>query len=270
MGLVSGQTHGHGPITCRSSSSRAPWAARASTSTRPNPADHAVAGSLYSIYANIYNRVVGAKLTHGIRGVFWHQGENNSGAAAPTGDWDYKSYQQYFVDMSAAWKQDFPNLQRYIIYQVMPKPCSMGPKGDQLREVQRTLPRLFSKMNILGTLGMRRLRGLPFQPHRLPELRESDRTLGGPGFLRDRAAGARHRAQPAARLLHHHHQERNRPGIRPEHVMEQLLQGELLSGQGRRQSHLGQRLGQGRQTPIVLRRGRHRHHRLSGGQLLEL
>jgi len=129
-----------------------------------NPANHGVAGSLYSIYANIYNRVVGAKLTHGIRGVFWHQGENNSGAAAPTGDWDYKSYQQYFVDMSAAWKQDFPNLQRYIIYQVMPAPCSMGPKGDQLRDVQRTLPRLFSKMSILGTLGMAGYEGCHFSP----------------------------------------------------------------------------------------------------------
>ncbi|MCF7733782.1 MAG: DUF2341 domain-containing protein, partial [Akkermansiaceae bacterium] len=52
---------------------------------QPNPAGHSQPGSLYSIYANIYNRVTGAKLTHGIRGVFWHQGENNSGAAAPTG-----------------------------------------------------------------------------------------------------------------------------------------------------------------------------------------
>jgi autotransporter-associated beta strand protein len=131
---------------------------------QPNPAGHGVAGSLYSIYANIYNRVVGAKLTHGIRGVFWHQGENNSGAAAPTGDYDYKSYQQYFVDMAAAWKQDFPNLQRYIMYQVMPKPCAMGPKGDQLREAQRTLPRLFSKMNILCTLALLGYEGCHFSP----------------------------------------------------------------------------------------------------------
>ena len=36
-------------------------------------------------------RVNAAKLTHGIRGVFWHQGENDSGAGAPTGDWNYKS-----------------------------------------------------------------------------------------------------------------------------------------------------------------------------------
>ena len=119
---------------------------------QPNPAGHSQAGSLYSIYASIYNRVIGGNLGYGIRGVFWHQGENNSGAAAPTGDWDYKSYQQYFVDMSAAWKQDFPNIQRYIIYQVMPRPCSMGPKGDQLRDMQRTLPSLFSKMNVLCTL----------------------------------------------------------------------------------------------------------------------
>ncbi len=119
-----------------------------------NPADHTAAGSLYSIYANLLNRVSGAKLTHGIRGIFWHQGENNSGAAAPTGDFDYKSYQQYFVDMSAAWKQDYPNFERYIVFQVMPKPCSMGPKGDQLRDVQRTLPQLYSKMDILNTLAV--------------------------------------------------------------------------------------------------------------------
>jgi len=121
-----------------------------------NPADHTAAGSLYSIYATLLNRVAAAKLTYGIRGIFWHQGENNSGAAAPTGDWDYKSYQQYFVDMSAAWKQDYPNIQRYIIYQVWPNPCSMGgmESSDMLREMQRTLPRMYSKMSILSTLGL--------------------------------------------------------------------------------------------------------------------
>jgi hypothetical protein len=119
-----------------------------------NPADHTVAGSSYSIYATLLNRVLGAKLTHGIRGIIWHQGESNSGAADPTGDFDYKAYQQYFVDMSAAWKQDYPNFERYIVFQVMPKPCSMGPKGDQLRDVQRTLPLLYSKMDILNTLAV--------------------------------------------------------------------------------------------------------------------
>ncbi len=121
---------------------------------QPNPANHGIAGSSYSIYANLFNRVTNAKLTHGIRGVFWHQGESNSGIDAGTGDWDYKSYQQLFLEMSAAWKQDFPNIQKYIIFQVQPKPCNLGPKGDQIREVQRTLPRLFSNMSILSTIGI--------------------------------------------------------------------------------------------------------------------
>ncbi len=56
--------------------------------------------------------------------------------------------------MAAAWIQDFPNIQRYLIFQVQPKPCAMGPKGDQLRDVQRTLPRMFSRMSILSTIGI--------------------------------------------------------------------------------------------------------------------
>ena len=96
-----------------------------------------------------------AKLTHGIRGVLWHQGENNSGAAAPTGDWDYKSYQQYFIDMSACWKQDYPNILHYYVYQVWPLPCSMGPKGAGIREAQRTLSRLYSNLSVMSTIGIK-------------------------------------------------------------------------------------------------------------------
>ena len=98
--------------------------------------------------------MIAAKLTCGIRAVLWHQGENNSGAAAPTGDWDYKSYQQYFMDMAAAWKQDYPNIKHYYVYQVWPLPCAMGPKGDQLRETQRTLPLLFSDLSVMSTIGV--------------------------------------------------------------------------------------------------------------------
>ncbi len=127
-----------------------------------NPAGHTVAGASYSIYANLLNRVIGANLTHGIRGVFWHQGESDCSNFGPISDYDYTTYQQLFLNMSSAWKQDYPNLQRYIIYQVMPKPCGIGPKGDQLREVQRNLPRLYSKMNILNTLGLEGYEGCHF------------------------------------------------------------------------------------------------------------
>ena len=124
---------------------------------QPNPLGHhqGLDGQwLYTLYANLLNRVEAAKLTHGIRGVLWHQGENDSGTNAPTGDYNYKSYQQDFVDLAAAWKQDFPNIQHYYMFQVWPRPCGMGPKGDQLREAQRTMPRLFSNLSIMSTIGM--------------------------------------------------------------------------------------------------------------------
>jgi len=108
----------------------------------------------YKIYGCLLTRVKAARLTHGIRGVLWHQGENDSGAGAPTGDWNYKSYQQYFIDMAAAWKRDYPNLRYYYVFQIWPAPCNMGPKDDGIREAQRTLPQLFSHLRVMSTIGI--------------------------------------------------------------------------------------------------------------------
>ena len=111
---------------------------------------------LKSIYGRLLWRIRQARLTHGIRAVLWHQGENDQGAAGPTGGYGWETYQKYFIEMSAAWKQDFPNLRRYYVYQIWPNSCSMGRgNGDMLREVQRTLPRLYSNMDVLSTLGVR-------------------------------------------------------------------------------------------------------------------
>ena len=119
-----------------------------------NPAGHGLAGTRYSIYANLFNRVVAAKLTHGIRAVLWHQGEQDQGSGGPDGDYDYKFYQQYFVDMSAAWKEDYPNILSYYIFQIWPAACGDVSRNDQLREVQRTLPNLYSKMRVMSTVGI--------------------------------------------------------------------------------------------------------------------
>jgi hypothetical protein len=109
---------------------------------------------LTTIYGRMLWRVQQARLTHCIRAVLWHQGENNQGMAGPTGDYDWKSYQQYFVDMSAAWKQDFPNIRHYYVFQIWPGACSMGD-GNMIREMQRTLPRLYSNMDVMPTLGIK-------------------------------------------------------------------------------------------------------------------
>jgi len=61
------------------------------------------------------------------------------------------------VDMSAAWKEDYPNIQHYYTFQIWPNSCSMGGtwNSDKLRDVQRTLPRLYSNMSVISTLGVR-------------------------------------------------------------------------------------------------------------------
>ncbi|MCF7956600.1 MAG: DUF2341 domain-containing protein [Phycisphaerae bacterium] len=114
-----------------------------------NPTD------LDTIYGRMLWRIKQARLTHGIRAVIWHQGESDQGAAGPDGDYGWKSYQRYFVEMSADWKRDMPNISKYYIYQIWPNACSMGGgTGDMVREVLRTLPDLYSNMEIMSTLGI--------------------------------------------------------------------------------------------------------------------
>ena len=109
-----------------------------------------------TIYGRLLWRVRQAKLTHGIRGVLWHQGENDQGADGPTGGYGWETYRQYFIDLAAAWKQDYPNIQHYYVFQIWPKSCAMGINGsdNRLREVQRTLPTAFSNLSVMSTLGI--------------------------------------------------------------------------------------------------------------------
>jgi hypothetical protein len=110
-----------------------------------------------TIYGRLLWRVRQARLTHGIRAVIWHQGENDQGADGPTGGYGHETYRQYFVDLAAAWKEDYPNIQRYYVFQIWPKSCSMGINGsdNRLREVQRSLPNHFSNLSVMSTLGVK-------------------------------------------------------------------------------------------------------------------
>ena len=110
-----------------------------------------------TIYGRSLGRIQRAKLTHGIRGVLWHQGENDQGADGPAGGFGWESYQRHFIDLAAAWKEDYPNIQHYYMFQIWPKACSMGVNGsdNRLREVQRNLPTQFSNLHIMSTLGIK-------------------------------------------------------------------------------------------------------------------
>lgn len=117
-----------------------------------NPAD------LSTIYGRWLWRLQQAKLTHGIRAVIWHQGENDQPADGPSGDYGWKNYHHYFIEMSAGWKRDLPNVKHYYAFQIWPDSCAMGGKdgaGDRLREQQRTLSDLFSNLSVMSTLGVR-------------------------------------------------------------------------------------------------------------------
>ncbi|MEI6605598.1 MAG: sialate O-acetylesterase, partial [Verrucomicrobiota bacterium] len=112
--------------------------------------------SLATIYGRMLWRVEQAKLTHGIRAVLWHQGEADQGSDGPDNGYDSTFYQQYFIDMSAAWKQDMPNIQHYYVFQIWPNGCSQGGgHGDLLREKQRTLSRLYANLDVMSTLGIK-------------------------------------------------------------------------------------------------------------------
>lgn len=117
-----------------------------------NPAD------LTTIYGKWLWRLQQARLTHGIRAILWHQGENDQPADTPTGDYGWVNYQTYFCEMAGGWYRDMPNARNYFLFQIWPNSCSMGGAeghGDRLREQQRALPDLFANMSIMSTLGIR-------------------------------------------------------------------------------------------------------------------
>ncbi|MCX6879591.1 MAG: DUF2341 domain-containing protein [Verrucomicrobia bacterium] len=118
-----------------------------------------------TIYGRLLWRLQQAKLTHGIRAVLWHQGENDQGAGGPSGTFGWEEYQDYFVSLAAAWKEDYPNIKHYYVYQIWPGACGTEPDAnDRLRDAQRTLPYQFSNMSVMSTLGIRPGSGCHYSP----------------------------------------------------------------------------------------------------------
>ncbi|MBL8820239.1 MAG: DUF2341 domain-containing protein [Planctomyces sp.] len=110
-----------------------------------------------TIYGRLLWRVREARLQHGVRAIIWHQGENDQGADGPTGQYGYETYRENFINLAAAWKGDFPNVSNFYVFQIWPRACAMGSQGsdNRLREVQRTLPRYFSNLSVIATLGIK-------------------------------------------------------------------------------------------------------------------
>ena len=107
-------------------------------------------------YGRLLKRVTDARLNRGIRAILWYQGENDQGADGPSGGFGWETYRENFIQLATAWKQDYPNIERYYVFQIWPKSCSMGVDGsdNRLREVQRRLPEAFSRLRLMSTLGI--------------------------------------------------------------------------------------------------------------------
>lgn len=118
-----------------------------------------------TIYGRLLWRLQQARLTHGIRAVLWHQGENDQGAAGPSGTYGWVDYQANFTRLAGAWKRDYPNIQHYYTFQIWPGACGTMPvANDRLRNAQRLLPTQFSNMSIMSTLGIRPGSGCHYGP----------------------------------------------------------------------------------------------------------
>ncbi|MBK8096065.1 MAG: DUF2341 domain-containing protein [Planctomycetes bacterium] len=109
-----------------------------------------------TIYGRLLWRARQARLTHGIRAVLWHQGENDQGAAGPSGRFGHETWHDDFVAMAGGWQRDYPNVQHRYVFQIWPHACAMGHDGsdDRLREVQRRLSRSFARLTVMSTVGI--------------------------------------------------------------------------------------------------------------------
>ena len=109
-----------------------------------------------TIYGRLLWRLQQARLAHGVRAILWHQGENDQGESGKTGEFGWVNYEDYFIRLTAAWKQDYPNIKHYYTHQIWPGACgSRAIENDRLRERQRQLPEQFSNMSVMSTLGIR-------------------------------------------------------------------------------------------------------------------
>lgn len=105
---------------------------------------HQYSTSLSTIYGKLLYRVEKSKLT--ITKMFWYQGEANVDSST--------TYLNQFNELYGSWSFDYPGLAELYVFQIRPLGCGGEGVAGAFREVQRSLPDIYSGVTLFSTMGV--------------------------------------------------------------------------------------------------------------------
>ena len=125
-----------------------------------------------------------------------------------------------------------PNIQHYYLFQIWPNACGQGGNrhSDKLRDVQRLLPRLYSNMSVMSTLGIKPEGSCHYPPAGYAEMARLMAALverDNYGKVFDKPITA-----PDLKKAYYTSDEERRDclGIRPAHGLDRLVGKPILPG----------------------------------------
>lgn len=113
-----------------------------SSSVYMNQRDDNTPMNLNTIYGRGLYRTSSAKLTSAVKAIFWLQGEGESA----------EGYANAFDELYKDWKEDYPNTKVTYVFQL--RPGCPGAPHLELRELQRNIPKFYSDIKTIATVGL--------------------------------------------------------------------------------------------------------------------
>ncbi len=123
-----------------------------------------------TIYGRLLWRVHAARLTHGVRAMIWHQGENDQGADGPTGTYGYETLSTVFCGSGCQLEGRLSKPPSILRIPDLAESLCDGHQWVRRSagEVQRTLPQMFSNLSVISTLGIKLPAAAIFPPQATP------------------------------------------------------------------------------------------------------
>ncbi len=107
--------------------------------------------STNSNYGRLYHRLNKTNLKEFVKGIFWSQGEADSFSNGLTTN----EYKNSFQNLISYWQEDYPNVEKYYIFQTRDCDCGTVLSGrSMIKEAQRQLAVENENISIIPTTGM--------------------------------------------------------------------------------------------------------------------